>query len=168
MQAHLQYHLGQVNTNHTCNTDTLIAPDLTAPGMAFRCIASHASIAGAMTSCGNALSCASVAGAMTSCGDALVQMLSAGVGQHTHTPAEQPIPARLWESMSERILKWLTSMEAREGVGAKQEQTTMRTSICAPMRFRYLCPKSGAAKSALKVHDKWQSELQATLGADSV
>ena len=46
------------------------------------------------------------------------------------TPAEQPMPARLWESMSERILKWLTIIDAREGVGEKQEHTAIRMSIC--------------------------------------
>lgn len=46
------------------------------------------------------------------------------------TPEEQPMPDRLWESTSVRILKWFTTMDASEGVGAKQEQITIRMSIC--------------------------------------
>ncbi len=47
------------------------------------------------------------------------------------TPEEQPMPARLGERMSVRNLKWFTSMEASEGVGAKQLHATTRMSICA-------------------------------------
>ena len=40
------------------------------------------------------------------------------------------MPERLWDSTSVRILKWFTTMDASEGVGAKQEQMTIRMSIC--------------------------------------
>ena len=46
------------------------------------------------------------------------------------TPEEQPMPERLWDRTSVRILKWFTTMDASEGVGAKQEQMTIRMSIC--------------------------------------
>lgn len=45
------------------------------------------------------------------------------------TPAEQPIPAKLNDTMSDRILKWLTSMADREGVGLNSEQLTTKMSM---------------------------------------
>ena len=51
------------------------------------------------------------------------------------TPAEQPMPARLWDRISERILKWLTHIDANDGVGEKQEQTTMSMSICSDTQY---------------------------------
>lgn len=57
------------------------------------------------------------------------------------TPLEQPMPARLWDSTSVRILKWFTTMLARLGVGAKQEQTTIRMSICAQSKTSKPAPK---------------------------
>ncbi len=52
------------------------------------------------------------------------------------TPEEQPMPERLWDSTSVRILKWLTTMEASEGVGAKQEQITIRMSTCSTAQYQ--------------------------------
>lgn len=46
------------------------------------------------------------------------------------TPAEQPMPARLYDTMLERILKWLMIMADREGVGLKRLQLTTKISIC--------------------------------------
>ena len=46
------------------------------------------------------------------------------------TPAEQPMPPRLYETTSARILKRLTSIAESDGVGQKSEQLTTRT----PMR----------------------------------
>ena len=45
------------------------------------------------------------------------------------TPALQPMPPRLNDKMSSRILKRLTSMADREGVGQKSEQLTTRMSM---------------------------------------
>ena len=45
------------------------------------------------------------------------------------TPALQPMPPRLNDRMSSRILKRLTSMADREGVGQKREQLTTRMSM---------------------------------------
>ena len=53
------------------------------------------------------------------------------------TPEEQPMPERLWDSTSVRILKWLTTMEASEGVGAKQEQITIRISTCSAAQHQH-------------------------------
>ena len=44
--------------------------------------------------------------------------------------------------MSVRSLNLLTIMEAMEGVGAKQEQTTIRMSICTHAGQR-MCSKEG-------------------------
>ena len=40
------------------------------------------------------------------------------------------MPARLYEMMLERILKWLMIMDEREGVGLNRLQFTTRMSIC--------------------------------------
>ena len=40
------------------------------------------------------------------------------------------MPARLYEMMLERILKWLMIMEEREGVGLNRLQFTTSMSIC--------------------------------------
>lgn len=41
------------------------------------------------------------------------------------------MPDRLCDRTSVRILKWFTTIDASEGVGAKHEHTTIRMSICA-------------------------------------
>lgn len=46
------------------------------------------------------------------------------------TPAEQPIPARLYDTILERILKWLIIIADSEGVGLNRLQLTTRMSIC--------------------------------------
>ena len=43
---------------------------------------------------------------------------------------EQPMPERLYVSTSRRILKWLTSIAAMLGVGAKQLHDTITMSTC--------------------------------------
>ena len=40
------------------------------------------------------------------------------------------MPARLYEMMLERILKWLMIMDEREGVGLNRLQFTTRMSTC--------------------------------------
>ena len=45
------------------------------------------------------------------------------------TPAEQPMPPRLYDRMSWRIPKWLTIMALRLGVGQNREQLTTRMSM---------------------------------------
>ncbi len=44
--------------------------------------------------------------------------------------AEHPMPARLYDTMLDRILKWLMIMAESEGVGQKMEQLTTSTLIC--------------------------------------
>ena len=73
------------------------------------------------------------------------------------TPEEQPMPDRLCDSTSVRILKWFTTMDASEGVGAKQEQMTIRMSICSHAvtsqeQQRLLMPPSGDAKTQHSMH----------------
>lgn len=46
------------------------------------------------------------------------------------TPAEQPMPPRLYVMVLLRILKWFTIMALRLGVGLNSEQLTTRMSIC--------------------------------------
>ena len=46
------------------------------------------------------------------------------------------MPARLYEMMLERILKWLMIMDEREGVGLNRLQFTTRISICEQGRRR--------------------------------
>ena len=40
------------------------------------------------------------------------------------------MPARLYDTMLDRILKWLMIMAEREGVGLNRLQLTTRISIC--------------------------------------
>ena len=44
------------------------------------------------------------------------------------SPAEQPMPARLYDTMFSRSLKWLTIIADMDGVGLKSEQLTMSAS----------------------------------------
>ena len=46
------------------------------------------------------------------------------------TPAEQPMPARLYDTMLDRILKWLMIIADKEGVGLNKLQLTTKISIC--------------------------------------
>ena len=46
------------------------------------------------------------------------------------TPAEHPMPDRLYEMMLELNLKWLTIMADSDGVGLNKLQFTTRISIC--------------------------------------
>ena len=86
------------------------------------------------------------------------------------TPEEQPMPDRLWDSTSVRILKWLTTMEASEGVGAKQEQITIRMSTCsAAPRQHCACHTLGRVASRVlcesaRVRVSTNSDSNARLG----
>ncbi len=65
-----------------------------------------------------------------------------GKGEHTcrsslasemaMTPAEHPMPPRLYDTMLDRILKWLMIIADREGVGLNRLQFTIRMSTCTP------------------------------------
>ncbi len=46
------------------------------------------------------------------------------------TPAEQPMPDRLYDTTFDFILKWLTIMADSDGVGLNSEQFTIRMSTC--------------------------------------
>lgn len=48
------------------------------------------------------------------------------------TPAEQPIPDRLYDTMFDFILKWFTIMALSDGVGLNSEQFTIRMSTWQP------------------------------------
>ena len=45
-------------------------------------------------------------------------------------PALQPMPERLYVTMLGRIRKWLTIMDASDGVGLNREQLTIKISTC--------------------------------------
>ena len=46
------------------------------------------------------------------------------------TPAEQPMPDRLYDTTLDFILKWLTIMAESDGVGLNREQFTIKISTC--------------------------------------
>ncbi len=62
------------------------------------------------------------------------------------TPAEQPMPDRLYETTLDFILKWFTIMALSEGVGLNSEQFTIKISTCASIFCSV--PSSAPSKSA--------------------
>lgn len=48
------------------------------------------------------------------------------------TPAEQPIPDRLYDTTFDFILKWFTIMALSDGVGLNSEQFTIKMSTWQP------------------------------------
>ncbi len=70
---------------------------------------------------------------------------------------EHPMPDRLYVSTSRRILKWLTSMAAMLGVGAKQLHDTITMSTCArgvsrPSRMRSRRVAAQRSRRAASTH----------------
>ncbi len=67
------------------------------------------------------------------------------------TPALQPMPARLNESRSERMRKWLAIMADSDGVGLNSEQLTTRMSMslaARPARRRSRCRRRAGPRRA--------------------
>lgn len=56
------------------------------------------------------------------------------------SPAEHPIPERLYTMMLDRMLKWLMIMDAKDGVGLKRLQLTTKISMASGVRL--LCLSS--------------------------
>lgn len=48
------------------------------------------------------------------------------------TPAEQPMPDRLYDTTLDFILKWFTIMALSDGVGLNSEQFTIKMSTWQP------------------------------------
>lgn len=81
------------------------------------------------------------------------------------TPAEHPIPARLNDTMSDRILKWLTTMADRLGVGLNREQLTMRTSTSVGESASLVSTSSTARKSTMRASTR-ASSIVRDVGVD--
>lgn len=76
---------------------------------------------------------------------------------------EQPMPDRLYVSTSRRILKWLTSIAAMLGVGAKQLHDTITMSTCttgaAQIRSSLHSDKDGHKTGFVTTSANWPDTL---------